>query len=250
MLKKLRLKMMIQEFIPGDDGQGVNYNSYFVDGRPIAEFTAQKVRIDPPFFGSPRVLVSKDIPEIIEPGRLLLKRLGYSGFSCMEFKRDERDGIFKLMEINCRANKTGSLDVYCGINFPWIQYKHLVFGEIEQQKNRGFKENVYWIDAAKDMVMFFTARKDEGYSLKEYVKPYLGEKVFGILSLKDPIPFLKRCVNIGRTAVGDMFFRTRQQKILESQNRVKRRDQGSSRLRTLGNSVIDQKLEIEQRESA
>ena len=219
MLQKMGLKMMIQEFIPGDDGQGVNYNSYFVDGNPIAEFTAQKVRIDPPFFGSPRVLVSKDVPEIIEPGRLLLRRLGYSGFSCMEFKRDARDGVFKLMEINCRSNKTGSLAVYCGIDFPWIQYRHLMFGEIERQGNGTFKENVYWIDFAKDMVMFFTSREEESYSLKEYVKPYLGEKVFGILSRKDPLPFLKRCYNVGQVAAGNVFSRVKQ-KMGKRRNRL------------------------------
>lgn len=143
----------------------------------------------------------------------------------MEFKRDERDGIFKLMEINCRANKTGSLDVYCGINFPWIQYKHLVLGEIEKQGNRVFKENVYWIDSAKDMVMFFTSRKEEEYALKDYVKPYLGEKVFAIFSWKDPIPFIKRFFNIGRTAVGDLFSGIIGKKKVESQNKIIGRDE-------------------------
>lgn len=219
LLQNLGLRMMIQEFIPGDDSQGVNYNSYFVDGNPIAEFTAQKVRIDPPILGSPRVLVSKYVPEIVEPGRLLLRKLGFNGFSCMEFKRDSRDGIYKLMEINCRANKTGSLDVYCGINFPWIQYKHLMFGEIEIQNNCLFKENVYWIDTAKDMIMFFTTRKEEGYSLKEYIKPYQGEKVFGILSWKDPLPFLKRCYNIGRVASGNsVFARKRQMEVRQNRS--------------------------------
>ena len=30
-VQKLRMNIMIQEIIPGDDGQGVNYNSYFID---------------------------------------------------------------------------------------------------------------------------------------------------------------------------------------------------------------------------
>jgi D-aspartate ligase len=191
-METLGLTGMVQEIIPGDDTEGVNYNSYFVKGAPIAEFTAKKVRIDPPFFGSPRVIMSKKIPEIIEPGRLLLSELGYEGFSCMEFKRDVRDGTYKLMEVNCRNNLSGSLAVYCGINFPWIMYRHHLYGEVHAHKQWAFKENIYWIDITKDIYRFCVSRKEEGYSLKEYLRPYFHEKVFAILSASDPLPFLKR----------------------------------------------------------
>jgi D-aspartate ligase len=203
-VENLGLKVMVQEIIPGEATEGVNYNSYFVAGKPIAEFTGRKIRVDPPFFGSPRVLVSERIPEIVPLGRALLRALGYEGFSCMEFKRDFRDGVYKLMEINCRNNLTGSLAVYCGINFPYIMYRHLVFGEVLLHHDVKFKENVYWIDITKDMMRLVKSRKEEGYSLKEYVKPYLREKVFGILSLRDPIPFLKRCYYIVRLAIEDL----------------------------------------------
>ncbi|MRR07086.1 MAG: hypothetical protein EG828_09100 [Deltaproteobacteria bacterium] len=191
-IEPLGFKVMIQELIPGDDTQGVNYNSYFVDGAPIAEFTAKKVRLEPPFLGSPRVLVSKAIPEILEDGRLLLKKMNYSGFSCMEFKKDQRNGVYKLMEINCRNNLSGLLAVTCGINFPWIQYRHLMYDEINRAAS--FKENVYWIDFDKDLLRFFISRKEEGYSLKEYLLPYCKEKVFAISSLHDPLPYIMRMV--------------------------------------------------------
>jgi D-aspartate ligase len=203
------LKVMVQEVIPGEATEGANYNSYFVDGKPIAEFTGRKIRIDPPFYGSPRVLFSERIPEIVPLGRKLLQSLGYEGFSCMEFKRDIRDGIYKLMEINCRNNLTGSLAVYCGINFPYMLYRHMMFGDIPPHQGFEFKENVYWIDITKDMVRLVKSRKEEGYSLKEYAKPYYGEKIFGILDLHDPVPFLKRCYYIGGMAIGDLWQRLR-----------------------------------------
>ena len=184
-------EVMVQELIPGGDAEGVNYNSYFVDGRPIAEFTARKVRLEPPFFGSPRAVVSRRVPEIIEPGRALLQDLKYSGFSCTEFKRDVRDGQYKLMEINCRNNRSGSLAVACGMNFPWIMYKHLVYGDI--LAHAGFRENVAWIEGTSDLMRFFVSRKAERYSLREYLKPYRLEKVFAVLSIKDPFPFVQRC---------------------------------------------------------
>ena len=190
--RELGMDVMIQELIPGADDQGVNYNSYFVNGQPIAEFTAKKVRIEPPFFGSPRVIKSKVIPEIIEPGRLLLQKLKYEGFSCMEFKQDSRDGIYKLMEVNCRNNLSGSLAVRCGINFPWIMYKHLVYGEIKSSS--AFLSDIYWIDISHDLMRFFVSRKKEGYSLRQYIKPYLAKKTFAIFSISDPLPFFMRWV--------------------------------------------------------
>jgi predicted ATP-grasp superfamily ATP-dependent carboligase len=189
-IEPLGFKVMIQELIPGDDAQGVNYNSYFVNGVPIAEFTAQKVRLEPPFLGSPRVLFSKLIPEIMDNGRLLLQKLNYSGFSCMEFKKDQRDGVYKLMEVNCRNNLSGLLAFTCGINFPWLQYRHLMYGEVNRAAS--FKENIYWIDLDKDLLRFFISHKEEGYSLKEYLRPYCKEKVFAISSFNDPLPYVMR----------------------------------------------------------
>ena len=189
-IKPFGLEVMIQELIPGSDAEGVNYNSYFVDGAPLAEFTARKLRLEPPCFGSPRVIVSEDIPEIVEPGRALLRDLQYTGFSCMEFKRDARDGIYKLMEINSRNNRSGSLAVACGVNFPWLQYQHLAYGVLPQYTD--FRKNVAWIEGTSDLIRFFVSRKEERYSLREYLRPYCLEKVFAFLSFKDPLPFLKR----------------------------------------------------------
>lgn len=183
------LEVMIQELIPGDDTCGVNYNSYFWEGSPIAEFTAEKVRIHPPKFGSPRVLLSKWIPEIIEPGRTLLKELGLSGFSCTEFKRDIRDGVYKFMEVNARTNLSGSLAVKCGINFPWIMYRHLMYNEIPPFGKQ--KMGIYWIDIVKDVMHLIMSRNIEHFTMRQYVKPYLKKKkIYAIFSWKDPMPFI------------------------------------------------------------
>ena len=65
------MEVMVQEFIPGKDADGVNYNSYFWDGQPVVEFTAAKVRNAPPIFGSPCVAMSQHVPEVIDQGQLL-----------------------------------------------------------------------------------------------------------------------------------------------------------------------------------
>ncbi len=188
-------KMLIQEFIPGGDTSGVNYNSFFIEGEPQVEVTAEKVRLSPPRLGFPRVVVSKRMPVVLESGRTLLRGLSYTGFSCMEFKKDARDGIYKLMEINARQNLSTPLSVRSGVNFPYLTYRHVLLGE-RPVSQRDFQEGVYWIDAGKDLLESFKSFGEEHYTLAQYLKPYLSPHVYSIPSWRDPQPFLKRTLDL------------------------------------------------------
>jgi len=182
--------VMLQEFIPGEDARGVNYNSYFWQGEPLVEFTAAKIRNAPPQIGSPRVVMSKHIPEVIEPGRRLLRALGYSGFSCTEFKWDARDRTYKLMEINGRHNMSSRLAARCGMDFPFLEYRHLAYGE--QPAQCDFEDGTYWIDLTRDAAHTAMHWRSERYSLARYLEPYLRPHVFAELDWSDPRPFLNR----------------------------------------------------------
>jgi predicted ATP-grasp superfamily ATP-dependent carboligase len=190
---------MLQEWIPGDDAHGVSYHSYFWNGEALLEFTAQGLRKAPPEIGSPRLMLSMEIPEVIEPGRKILQALGYYGFSCTEFKQDSRDGVYKLMEINGRHSMAESLDRRCGINFPWLEYKHLIQGELPSPTS--YQNGVYWIHFTTDVAYSLKYRKQERYSLKQYIEPYLRPHTFAILSLQDPRPFFQRGLDAIRRAV-------------------------------------------------
>jgi predicted ATP-grasp superfamily ATP-dependent carboligase len=197
------LEVMVQEFIPGDDTKGVNYNSYFWEGKPLVEFTAEKVRLAPPSFGVPRVVLSKEIQEIIEPGRRILEAMGFYGYSCTEFKKDIRDGIYKFMEVNGRHNRSGLLSLRCGINFPWIEYRHLAYGELPSVT--GFRSGVYWIDEIGDIVNSIKYHSQERFALKQYFLPYLRQHVFSVFDAKDPMPFAKRCLDLSKILAGTLF---------------------------------------------
>ena len=193
------LEVMLQEFIPGDDSQVVNYNSYSWNGEPLVEFTAQQLRKAPPEFGAPRVVMSKDIPEVIEPGRRILQAMGFYGYSCTEFKKDPRDGVYKLMEVNGRHNRSSLLAVRCGLNFPWLQYKHLVQGELPSPSL--YRTGIYWISLDRDVVYSAKYYHKERYSLMQYIRPYLRSHVFDIFAWKDAKPFMRRCINLVKSAI-------------------------------------------------
>jgi predicted ATP-grasp superfamily ATP-dependent carboligase len=193
------LDVMLQELIPGEDSLGVSYHSYFWDGEPLVEFTAEQTRNGPPEFGSPRVMLSKHIPEVLELGHRILEAMGFYGFSCIEFKLDPRDGVHKLMEVNGRHSRAEMLDIRCGLNFPWLQYQHLVHGELPSASD--FETGVYWIALERDLGYSLKYRKQEQYSLSDYLRPYLKPHAFATLDLSDPKPFVKRFANLLRGSI-------------------------------------------------
>lgn len=202
------LDIMLQEIIPGDDTHVVNYNSYFWGGQPLVEFTAQHLRKTPPDFGSPCVAVSKQISEVMEPGRRILQAMGFYGYSCTEFKKDARDGTYKLMEVNGRHNLSTLLAVHCGINFPWLHYRHLVEGVAPEQTN--FRENFYWIDMERDLPFIPQRFFKRGESLGQFLSPYLNPHVFAVYDSQDPKPFYKRYADFSKNAVNRLFQNTKQ----------------------------------------
>ncbi len=194
-LNEERIEVMLQEYIPGDDRCGVNYNSFFAKGKRLIEVMAQKDRLSPPRIGFPRVVISKRLPELSSPAARFLEALGYSGFSCMEFKKDARDGKYRLMEINARLNLSTPLSVMAGVNFPYLLYRYTANGELPCPINM-FREGVYWIDLSKDIWESVRSYRRERFPVLDYVRPYIKPHVFDILASDDVGPTIKRCRNM------------------------------------------------------
>jgi predicted ATP-grasp superfamily ATP-dependent carboligase len=201
------LKVMLQELIPGEDSLGVNYNSYFWNGKPAVEFTAQKIRSAPPELGSPCAAVSREIPAVLDLGRKFLHEVNFYGYSCTEFKRDPRDGIYKLMEVNGRHNLSTLLAVNCGINFPWFHYRHLVEGIIPEEIH--FRENLYWIDVERDLPYIPRRMFRQKERLPQILEPYIHPHVSAVYDVQDIKPFVKRYVDFGKKVIHRIFGMTK-----------------------------------------
>jgi len=183
--------------IPGPDSLGVNYNSYFWDGAPQVEFTAQKVRSAPPELGSPCVARSEYVTGVLAPGRAILKAMGFYGYSCTEFKQDPRDGVYKLMEVNGRHNLSTQLAVGCGLNFPWLHYRHLTEGVMPASD--GYRTGLNWIDGTRDFAYAARCLRRER-SLSGFLAPYFQPHVFAVLDWRDPLPIAKRWLDLAAKA--------------------------------------------------
>ncbi len=187
--REAEIETMVQELIPGPESGGVNYNALFVDGEPVAELTARKLRLSPRDFGYPTAVVSASVPEVLQPAREILRGLGLNGFANVEFKRDSRDGRYKLMEVNGRPNMSGWLSVRCGIDFPYLTYSHLVDAALPPlaAPSRG----ICWVNELSDPLSVALRWRRGDISAREGLAPYVSRHVFATFALRDPRPFLK-----------------------------------------------------------
>ena len=92
-----------EEVIPGPDDR-LLYWCGFVgpEGRVGGRLVGRKRRIVPIHFGSATFVELVDAPDVEEQCERFLVSVGYQGLCGVELKRDPRDGVAKLIEVNAR----------------------------------------------------------------------------------------------------------------------------------------------------
>lgn len=97
-------RVMHQESVPGPFEELVSAAVCLDrDGNLVDAYTARKHCEYPEPFGDGLVVELTPDPGIIEPTVELLRRAGYWGIADAEYKRDPRDGKFKLLDVNPRV---------------------------------------------------------------------------------------------------------------------------------------------------
>lgn len=188
--KKYSLDVTLQEIIEGDITQGLNFNSLIYNGKIKQGFTAYKVRMTDNGYGIPVIVRSREmIKELWDYSEKLLSEMGYEGYSNVEFKYDKRDGLYKLLEVNGRYNRSSLLSAESGINFPWIQYNYIING-IDFQQN-DYEKGFYYVDEFKDFQENIKRLLSGKENLLRFLKPYFSKKVFAIFYSRDMKPFYK-----------------------------------------------------------
>jgi len=94
---------LVQEIVPGPESEISLFAGYVGrDGVPRQAFTARKLRQYPPGFGSASLVTSQPCEETLQRSLSFLAAIGFRGVCGTEFKRDPRDGVLKIIEINPR----------------------------------------------------------------------------------------------------------------------------------------------------
>lgn len=187
-LDELNIGYVLQEIVPGNDDRFFKYNAYRgKDGEILAEFMLQKLRQNPVRYGVGSLVKSIYDEEIRDIGRAVFGLIEYKGVGSVEFKYDERDNKYKLIEINSRYWQQNILPTKCGINFPLIEYLYLTNSK-SSMCYANYDKGIKWINMYMDFTSFLNYRKEGKMGLMDWVEDIKGEKVFSDFASDDLIP--------------------------------------------------------------
>jgi len=185
--RSIELKeVMLQEIIPGDGASQVSYCAFFRDGHAHSTLTARRLRQHPREFGRAATYVeTADVPEIAELSERFLRAIDFYGLAEVEYKRDPRDGQYKLLDVNARAWGFHGLGQVAGVDFPYLLYADQLGRTSEKCQGRS---GVGWLRLLTDIP---TAASDlfGGFlTLRAYVDSIRRTRTESVFSWDDPLP--------------------------------------------------------------
>lgn len=106
---------LIQEFIEGD---GYGFFAYYERGTCKRIFMHQRIREYPAKGGASVCAQSFFDEQLMQYGKKILDHLKWNGVAMVEFKKDKKDNLYKLMEINPKFWGSLDLALCADVNFP------------------------------------------------------------------------------------------------------------------------------------
>jgi predicted ATP-grasp superfamily ATP-dependent carboligase len=187
-ITRMGVRVMVQEIIPGEDSELFGYLAFWdgVEGER-AWVTKRKLRQYPAGFGDGSLQETVEAPEVARLSRLLLQAFGYRGFVGVEFKRDPRDGGYRLMEVNPRTVSGNELAIRAGVDFPWIGYQYLIGVPLEPAL---FRRGIRYVNEEWDVRAFVALRKAGVLSLGGWLASLRGVQARAFAAWDDPLPLL------------------------------------------------------------
>ena len=184
---------MFQELIPGGDDCLWTVGSYIArDGRPLGVFCGRKLLQMPAGVGTCRVGEAAWDEDAVDAALRLLRELGFHGTSQVEFKRDPRDGRFKLMEVNARLWQWHGLAADCGVDLVAMAYLDALGRPVRPAVQRPGRRR--WVALAGHV----RESRAEGRSLRAFAAPLRPPFSEPVLSLRDPRPAVSQWYGVLR----------------------------------------------------
>ncbi len=183
------LQVMVQSIIPGPISNLFELEAYVgKDGKILGTFGVQKIRQFPSEFGMGTMVRSFHNKEVLRLGTDFLHSIGFRGIANIEFKLDDRDGKYKLIEINPRFWLQSIQPTQAGINFPLIEYLELTNQPIPVMPD--YKDDVLWLSAASDLLSRWSTSHSADSWLSDFIRSWLKADCFAYFCKDDPKPAL------------------------------------------------------------
>jgi D-aspartate ligase len=182
-------RLMIQELVVGGETcQYVYEGLWSPDAEEVLAFTIQKIRQQPPRYGSSSRAVSRLDPEVLEQSRILLNAVRYRGLVDIDFKRDERDGRLRVLEINPRLGGIHRVGRSCGIELVQAAYR-MACGDRVPRAVQAPGRVGHWCHFSKDLQGLLPQLRKRPGLIFPWLVSYLRLPMDAIFSWRDPGPW-------------------------------------------------------------
>lgn len=182
-------EVIVQHIIKGASKNQYSACFLFLDGKPWVSLTATRMRQHPLNFGNATTYAETvDIQELKNYAIKLLNASNYNGLCEVEFKKDEKDGRYKLLEVNTRTWKWHAIAEKAGTPFLQTYYNYLdgiTIKESNSQNKASFRHGLTDLFVQLQLLM-----KGYAYALRKKrptvkavmdvkdIKPWLFEKLY------------------------------------------------------------------------
>jgi D-aspartate ligase len=181
--------VMIQEYVPGKPETIWMFNGYF-DERSACRvgFTGKKIRQTPPYTGATTLGVCLPNQTVEDATVRLMGAVGYRGILDIGYRFDQRDGQYKLLDVNPRIGGTFRLFVgENGLDVLRTMYLDLTGQEVPRTT---LSEGRRWIVEPWDLASSLTYWRRGDITLGEWLRSLRHVREDAWFAADDPLPFL------------------------------------------------------------
>lgn len=183
--------VLLMEWIPGPDSRLCSYFTYLAaDGTPLFHFTKRIIRRFPTGMGGACYHITDWIPELVEPSLKLFRHAGLRGLANIEFKQDERDGIYKIIECNARFVASNALVASSGFDLAELVYNRLT-GRPQKVMEKFQTGRRLW-DPGRDWSAFRELKSLGQTTFPQWLRSIAHRQTFNWFQWTDPMPAVAR----------------------------------------------------------
>jgi predicted ATP-grasp superfamily ATP-dependent carboligase len=190
--------MLVQEYVPGPASSHYFIDGFVrADGRVAAQLARRRLRMFPRDFGNSTYHVTVPLDEVgAAPGHLerLLAETGFRGIFSAEFKRDDRDGELKILEVNVRPWWYVHFAATCGVNVCELAHREARGLTVEPVD--GYRTGERCVLIGADLRAYLDQRRENGVGLLTWLSSWLGATGV-VFSSRDPLPALLHLKQVG-----------------------------------------------------
>ncbi|WP_350344411.1 hypothetical protein PRVXT_000818 [Proteinivorax tanatarense] len=191
--------MVIQEYIRGDVTNEYVMNVYSDTSGKVKLMSLGRVLIEDPqpdmrgnYVAITNPIDHKSTNKIYQDIKRFLESINFTGLSNFDLKYDEKDGRFKVFEINMRQGRSSFFSILAGANYAMPIVEDLIKENTIFQTVYGDRPFV-WINCSKDTFM---------HIIKEYRKDFY-EEICSIDNIQDTLYYkndlsLLRKINLNK----------------------------------------------------